>query len=116
MSIRRRASRTGAATMKTTGCTVDQLPLSQVSWQADYRDSAGVRRHRQFLTQRKAKEFLAQTTVEVAGGRHVAESQSRTVAEAAAVWLERCRNGDPTGEPGPLRRQPWPSTTCTSVI
>ena len=76
--------------------------LSQVSWQADYRDSAGVRRHRQFLTQRKAKEFLAQTTVEVAEGRHVAESQSRTVAEAAAVWFERCRNGDPTGEPGPL--------------
>src|SRR5262245_36817214 len=72
MSIRKRTLRNG-----------------QVRWQLDYRDRDGTRRHRQFAT--KAAAIAAETTIraELAGGVHVADAASITVAEAGALWLER---------------------------
>ena len=59
-------------------------------WQVDYRDAAGVRRHRQFPTKREADAFHVRARSEVAAGVHTPDSASITVAEAAALWLARC--------------------------
>jgi len=60
-----------------------------VAYQADYRDSSGVRRHRQFSTKKEADAFLLTVRGQVRDGIHVAASQSITVAEASKLWLER---------------------------
>jgi integrase len=61
-------------------------------WLADYFDSASPRkRHiKSFTTQKAAKAWLAETQVSVKRGTHTPESASITVAEAAALWLEKC--------------------------
>ena len=70
------------------------LPSGKVVWQVDYRDNAAKRRHRQFVSKREADGFMVQARAEVAAGTHTPESQSITVGEAAALWLDRCRRDD----------------------
>jgi integrase len=62
-----------------------------IAWQVDYRDGAGVRRHRQFPTKREADLFHAKTRFEVAAGVHTADSASITVKEAGDIWLADAR-------------------------
>jgi integrase len=62
----------------------------EIRWQVDYRDGAGVRRHRQFQTKREADAFHAQARVEVAAGVHTPDSASITVGEAGELWIARC--------------------------
>ena len=88
-------------------CHKNELPNSMVVWLCDYRDPAGARRFRQFDRKADAKAFQATTTVEVSEGRHVAKSQSKTLAHAAAAWIKLCKNGDPTGSPAALEPSTW---------
>lgn len=66
------------------------LGNGQTRWQVDYRDGAGVRRHRQFTTKREADAFHAKARTEVAAGVHTPDSASITVREAADLWIARC--------------------------
>ena len=66
----------------------------EIRWQADYRDGAGVRRHRQFRTKREADTFHAQARTEVDTGLHTPDSTSITVAEAAELWITRCERDE----------------------
>jgi integrase len=70
------------------------LDDGQIRWQVDYRDGAGVRRHRQFGTKREADAFHAKARTEVIEGVHTPDSASITVADAAALWLARCERDD----------------------
>src|SRR4051794_33962609 len=63
------------------------LPSGKVVWLADYGDTNGKRRHRQFGTKREADAFLTRARSEVVGGLHVPDSQSVTVGVAADQWL-----------------------------
>jgi integrase len=72
MSVRKRHTETG-----------------EVRWQVDYRDAAGIRRHRQFETKRQADAFHAKARTEVFAGVHTPDSASITVAEAAELWIAR---------------------------
>ena len=60
------------------------------AWVVDYIDQAGKRRLKTFNRKTQAKEFAATTTIEVKQGVDTPESQSPTVSEAAALWLENC--------------------------
>lgn len=63
------------------------LPSGKQVWQADYRDGAGKRKHKQFATKKLADEFLLTARGEVRAGVHVAASDSITVDRAAKLWL-----------------------------
>ena len=70
MSIRKRPTREGARRVKALNCSLDELPLALVVWQLDYKDTAGVRRHRQFATQRAARNWETDTLHAVKQGTH----------------------------------------------
>ncbi len=72
------------------------------AWVVHYRDGAGDRRQKTFPTKREATEWAAETHVDVKRGLHTPESTSKTVAAAADLWLDTCRNG--TDEIEPLER------------
>ena len=65
------------------------LPSGKTSWQADYRDSKGARRSRQFATRRDADAFLLKARTEVSQGKHTPDSTSITVSQAADLWLRK---------------------------
>lgn len=65
-------------------------PSGKSSWQVDYRDAAGARRHRQFETKREADAFMVRARAEVAAGTHTPDAIAATVAAAAAMWIARC--------------------------
>src|SRR5436190_14979423 len=67
------------------------LPSGEIRWQADYRDSGGKRRARQFDRKRDADDFLVQARHELSQGTHTADGASITVADAGELWLSRCR-------------------------
>jgi integrase len=60
------------------------------SWQCDFADAQGKRRARQFSTKKAADQFMVQARAQVAEGTYSPDSESPTVAAAAAQWLERC--------------------------
>lgn len=60
-------------------------------WQVDYRDEAGHRRHKQFGRKKDADAFERETNAAVLAGTHVSDSASRTVRQAGASWIARCR-------------------------
>ncbi len=66
------------------------LPSGKTSWQADYVDGQGKRRHKQFSTKKDADAFLLHARGEVSRGIHTAESASVTLAEAGERWLSKC--------------------------
>src|SRR6476619_6678155 len=74
------------------------------AWVVDYK-SSGKRHIRTFPTKKEAVAFRDATGVEVREGRHVADSVSVTVAEAAAIWIkavELGRGDSPPPEYGTL--------------
>jgi integrase len=66
------------------------LGAGETRWQVDYKDAAGIRRHRQFQTKREADAFHAKARIEVAAGVHTPDSASITIKEAAELWIARC--------------------------
>jgi integrase len=62
------------------------------AWIVDYKAN-GKRHIKTFPTRKEAVAFRDTTGVEVRQGRHVADSMSITVAEAAAIWLKACASG-----------------------
>jgi integrase len=58
------------------------------AWVADY-SSAGKRHQKAFPTQRDAKAWLAQTSVEMQLGIHTPSAGSITIAQAGTLWLEQ---------------------------
>jgi integrase len=68
------------------------LPGGGIAWQVDYRDSAGVRRARQFPTKREADAFNLRARSELAAGTHTPDSASITVREASDLWIARCEH------------------------
>ena len=75
------------------------------AWVVDYK-SSGKRHIKTFPTRKEAVAFRDTTGVEVREGRHVADSVSITVADAAAVWLKACelgRGDSPPAEHSTLR-------------
>lgn len=64
-----------------------ELPSGKFVWQADYRDGGGKRRHKQFPTKKAADDFLLGARGQVKAGTHVADSQAKTIDEAAKLWL-----------------------------
>jgi integrase len=61
-----------------------------IRWQVDYRDGAGIRRHRQFRTKRGADAFETKACGEVIAGVHTPDSASITVKEAGGLWIAQC--------------------------
>jgi integrase len=61
------------------------------AWVVDYVDQAGKRRLKTFDKKKEADAFETRTKFEITQGTHTADSASVTVAEAADLWLETCR-------------------------
>lgn len=64
------------------------------SWQVDFVDQHGKRRHRQFERKRDADRWLLEARGQVERGTFTADSASISVGEAAQLWLERCERDD----------------------
>lgn len=62
---------------------------ARTAWLVDYRDTAGVRRAKQFLRKKDADAFLTTTSYAVQQGTHTADSQSITLAKAGENWIAR---------------------------
>jgi integrase len=61
----------------------------QTAWIADYFDQNGKRHIKTFARQGEAKAWLVTAQGEVSRGVHTPENASITVAEAAALWIEK---------------------------
>lgn len=64
------------------------LPSGTQVWQADYRDSAGKRRSKQFDLKKDADAFMVRARHEVGEGLHIPDSQAVMIGEAAKLWLK----------------------------
>src|SRR6476660_9681528 len=76
------------------------------AWVADYRAN-GKRHLKTFRTRKEAVKFSNKAGVEISEGRHVAESASITVADAAPIWIkavELGRGDNPPAEQSTLRQ------------
>ena len=62
---------------------------TKTAWIADYFDQDGKRHIKTCRTKKEADAFLIQARHEVGRGVHTPESASVTVAEAAALWIEK---------------------------
>jgi integrase len=62
---------------------------AKTAWLADYFDQNRRRHTKQFPTRKTANAWLLRARSEVRDGIHTPEAESLTVAEAAALWLER---------------------------
>jgi integrase len=60
-------------------------------WQADYFDQHHCRHKKQFPTKKAADRWLTGAKKEVFDGTHTPDSATATVADAAELWLQRCR-------------------------
>jgi integrase len=68
-----------------------RLKSGKIRWLVDLRDGSGRRHARQFSTKAEAEAFRAQATVQIDEGRYIADRSSPTVAQAADLWLKKCR-------------------------
>ena len=66
------------------------LGETRESWQVDFTDQHGKRRHRQFARKKDADRWLLEARQQVERGVFSADSASSTIAEACQLWLERC--------------------------
>jgi integrase len=64
------------------------------AWVVDYVDQARKRRLKTFAKKKSADNFSATANVEIRAGIHMADSASKTIAEAGKLWLE---TGDKAG-------------------
>ncbi|ACB96749.1 phage integrase family protein [Beijerinckia indica] len=60
------------------------------AWVADYVDQTGKRHLKTFDRKKDADAFHSKANVEVREGTHTPDSVSKTVSEAADLWLETC--------------------------
>jgi integrase len=65
------------------------LPSGELRWLADYVDSKGRRRAKQFAKRKDADAYLVKVRGDLQRGVHVAPGASITVAEAGELWIER---------------------------
>jgi len=63
---------------------------SKEAWVVDYFDQGGKRRLKTFKRKKDADAYHAKSAVEISDGVHTADSQSKTVAEAATLWITAC--------------------------
>ncbi len=61
----------------------------RTAWVVDYKDGQGKRRLKTFSTKKDADAWASQTHVDVRRGTHVADGASKTIQEAADLWLAR---------------------------
>ncbi len=59
------------------------------AWLVDYRDAAGVRRAKQFTRKKDAEAWSTTAAWQVSQGTHTPESDTISVAQAAAIWVKR---------------------------
>jgi hypothetical protein len=81
------------------------------AWVVDYK-SNGKRHIKTFQTRKQAVTFSNKTGVEISEGRHVADSVSITVAEAA-IWIKAVELG--RGDSPPPKRNPQTSTAASQA-
>jgi len=62
------------------------------AWLVSYKDQEGKRRFKQFTRRKSADEFELKARSEVSQGIHTPDSQSVTVAAAAALWIKRAES------------------------
>src|ERR1700722_6653291 len=62
---------------------------TKTAYVADYFDQSGQRHIKTFDRQKDARAWLPTTQHEVKQGTHTPERDSKTIAEAGALWLER---------------------------
>jgi integrase len=74
------------------------LPSGLIRWQASYIDAAGKRRAKLFERRSDADSWLTRTRRDLQLGTHVPESNSATVAEACAEYINHCRGRMERGE------------------
>lgn len=60
---------------------------SKSAWVVDYMDQGGKRRQKSFRLKKDADAFALTAGTEVREGRHVADSASATIKEAAKLWI-----------------------------
>ena len=72
------------------------------AWVVDYK-SNGKRHIKTFQTRKQAVTFSNKTGVEISEGRHVADSVSITVAEAAAIWIKAVELGRGDSPPAEIK-------------
>ncbi|MGB7834789.1 MAG: site-specific integrase, partial [Xanthobacteraceae bacterium] len=58
------------------------------AWIVDYRDQAGKRHIKSFAKKRDAENFAITAKVQVRDGIHIADRDSITIAQAAAMWIQ----------------------------
>ncbi|WP_421387892.1 site-specific integrase [Agrobacterium tumefaciens] len=63
----------------------------KTAWVVDYRDVAGNRRLKTFARKKEADAFELTARGEVRDGTHVAESVTKTVEEAGALWIKTAK-------------------------
>jgi integrase len=73
------------------------LPSGVVRWQVDFTDQTGKRRSKLFPRRKDADAYLVKVRSLVANHTYLADSESVTMAEAAASWLEHCEVRCKTG-------------------
>ena len=59
------------------------------AWQIDFVDQAGKRRHKQFRLKKHADAYLDEARGQVRAGTYTPESTSKTIRQAADLWLDR---------------------------
>jgi integrase len=64
---------------------------TRTAWVVRYYDADGIYRTKTFKRERDAKTWEAQAKVDLKKGVHRPDSDSITVSEAGALWLERCQ-------------------------
>jgi integrase len=74
------------------------LPSGLVRWQASYVDAAGKRRAKLFERRADADGWLTRVRRDLQLGTHVPESQSASIADACADYIEHCRGRMERGE------------------
>ena len=62
---------------------------TRTAWVVDYKDSKGKRRLKTFEKKREADAFRIKSGHEIQVGTHTPDSASKTVAEAAELWITR---------------------------
>ena len=73
------------------------MPSGVVRWQVDFTDQVGKRRSKLFPRRKDADTYLVKVRSLVANHTYLADSESVTVTEAAASWLEHCEVRCKTG-------------------
>lgn len=71
---------------------IDGKGEARQAWLIDYRDSAGVRRAKQFARKKDAEAWSTAAAWQVSQGVHTADSQSITVKAASDLWIKRAEN------------------------